>query len=217
MGDDGEEDSIHGCFVDATKRLEYSLGNSDKPPGLVLSAPGARSKVMRQLTRRFFLATTLPAIALFGNLDVRAAENAAPGPGKRVALNGYDPVSYFIPGRPEKGSDAFWIEFDDAVYMFRSAEHRAMFDRDPDRYAPQYSGYCAIGTSLNHKAEVDPESWAISNGKLYVFHYKTDMAKFATESPDIIAKADANWASVKGSEVFDHNDETDRAARRIAR
>src|SRR6266550_3178142 len=75
----------------------------------------------------------------------------------------------------------------------------------------------AIGTSLNHKAEVDPESWAISNGKLYVFHYKTDMAKFATESADIIPKADANWASVKGSEVFDHNDETDRAARRIAR
>jgi hypothetical protein len=92
-----------------------------------------------------------------------------------------------------------------------------MFDRDPDRYAPQYSGYCAIGTSLNHKAEVDPESWAISNGKLYVFHYKTDMAKFVTESADIIAKADANWASVKGSEVFGHNDETDRAARRIAR
>jgi hypothetical protein len=186
-------------------------------PPLVLSAPVQGVKSCASSQGDFFLTTTLSAIALFGSFDVRAAENAAPVPGTRVALNGYDPVSYFIPGRPEKGSDAFWFEFDDAVYMFRSAEHRAMFDRDPDRYAPQYSGYCAIGTSLNHKAEVDPESWAISNGRLYVFHYKTDMAKFATESADIIAKADVNWASVKGSEVFDHNDAIDRAARRVTR
>ena len=66
-----------------------------------------------------------------------AAETVA----QRIALSGYDPVSYFTAGRPEKGSPEFAAPFDDATYWFKSAEHRAMFLADPDRYAPQYSGF----------------------------------------------------------------------------
>ena len=171
---------------------------------------------MRQLTRRFFLATTLPAIALFGNLDVRAAENATPGPVKRVALNGYDPVSYFIPGRPEKGSTSSGSNSTMRSTCSEARNIARCLIAIPIATRRSIPPIVRSVSPWTIRPKSTPSSWAISNGKLYVFHYKTDPAKFSTESADIIAKADANWASVKGSEVFDHNDETDRAARRIA-
>jgi YHS domain-containing protein len=138
-------------------------------------------------------------------------------PPTRVAIGGYDPVAYFTDGRPVKGSSSFSFAFDEADYFFASADHQRLFSADPDRYAPRYSGYCAMGVSLGEKAEVDPESWAISNGRLYVFHYKRNMQEFAGTSSDIVAKADVNWASVKNTPVMDHGDEIDRAARSVAR
>src|SRR5215510_8143929 len=123
---------------------------------------------MRTLSRRTFLSSTAIAIAL-GPLAARAE---APPAGRRVALSGYDPVAYFTDGRPAQGSDAFWFAFDDAIYLFRSAEHRAMFAADPERYAPQYSGFCAAGISKGYKVEPDPEAWVIANGKLYVLMLK---------------------------------------------
>src|SRR2546423_3233974 len=93
------------------------------------------------------------------------AAEAAPGTDKRVALKGYDPVSYFTKGRPEKGSAEFAAAFDGATYWFRNAEHRARFVADPDRYAPQFSGFCAINISRGQKYEADPEAWAIADGK----------------------------------------------------
>jgi YHS domain-containing protein len=115
----------------------------------------------------------------------------------RVALEGYDAVAYFTDGHPVKGSSTFSFSFDDATYYFASAEHQKMFAADPDRYAPQYSGYCAGGLSMGYRVAVDPESWAISNGKLYVFS-KKGWALFAEDNAGILAKADANWAALKG-------------------
>ena len=115
----------------------------------------------------------------------------------RVALEGYDPVAYFVDGHPVKGLSAFSFPFDDAVYYFASAEHQKMFAADPDHYAPQYSGYCAVALSMGMKLEVDPQSWAISNGRLYVFNGKRGLSLFAEDSAGIIAKADANWAALR--------------------
>jgi hypothetical protein len=141
---------------------------------------------------------------------------------RRVAIGGYDPVAYFTDRRPIKGSPSFLFAFDEAEYHFTSIDHQKMFAADPDRYAPRFSGYCAIGVAFGHKAEVDPESWAISDGKLYLFHYKENTQDFAkdyiaTESfgtvVGIVATADANWPAVKRqTQVVDHNDEIDRAA-----
>ena len=98
-----------------------------------------------------------------------AVETGSSAAEKRVALSGYDPVSYFTDGRPEKGSAEYSAAFDDATYWFKSAEHRALFVADPDHYAPQFDGYCAIIVSRGEKHEADPEAWAIADGKLYVF------------------------------------------------
>ena len=93
--------------------------------------------------------------------------------GRRIAIGGYNSVAYFADGQPTgKGSEAFWLAFDDAVYLFRTAEHRATFAADPERYAPQYAGFCAGGVSKGYKVEPDPEAWAILNGKLYLFQFK---------------------------------------------
>jgi len=88
---------------------------------------------------------------------------------KRVMLQGHDPVAYFVEGRPVKGSPQFAHDFDGDRYYFASAANREKFAADPDRYAPQFGGYCTGSMSRNIVNEMHPEAWVISEGKLYVF------------------------------------------------
>ena len=127
------------------------------------------------------------------------AQQAASASGTRIALNGYDPVSYFDPGRPEKGTPGFSFAFDDAEYWFKSAEHRAKFAADPERYAPQYAGYCALTLARGVKAEADPEAWTIADGKLYVFGLKSGVPNFTANTADTVSNANSNWQILKKS------------------
>src|SRR2546426_853042 len=105
---------------------------------------------MTDLSRRAMLV----GVSLFGIvawLEAPLAADAGAAGDKRVALSGYDPVAYFTDGHPEKGSEAFAATYDDATYWFKSAEHRAQFLADPDRYAPQFGGFCAINVSRGKK------------------------------------------------------------------
>jgi YHS domain-containing protein len=135
----------------------------------------------------------LAALAAVYRHPVLAAETAR---GNRVALKGYDPVSYFTGGKPEKGSSEFTASFDDTTYWFRNAEHRATFVANPDRYAPQFDGYCAITVSRGGKYEPDPEAWVIADGKLYVFAEKRGVPMFQQHRTDIVAQANAKWPSL---------------------
>ena len=151
---------------------------------------------MNQLTRRRLTQMTI-AIFFYG-AGVQISGAAEDGQQTaRVALEGYDPVAYFVDGGPVKGVPAFSFTFDDAIYYFASAEHHKMFAADPDRYAPQYSGYCTVGLSLGMRLEADPQSWVISNGRLYVFAAMEGPSRFAGDAAGTIAKADANWAALK--------------------
>lgn len=151
---------------------------------------------MNELTRRRLTQMTIAIFFCGAGAQVSgAAEDGQQT--ARVALEGYDPVAYFVDGHPVKGESAFSFTFDDAMYHFASAEHQKMFAADPDRYAPRYSGYCAVGLSLGMKLDVDPHSWVISNGKLYVFAGEEGKSRFAGDSAGTIAKADANWAALK--------------------
>jgi hypothetical protein len=126
-----------------------------------------------------------------------AAQGAKPAAGERVALKGYDPVAYFTEGRPVKGSPEFSASFDGTAYQFKNAQHRALFVADPDRYAPQYKAFCAVTISRGAKMEIDPESWVIWNGKLYLFAGKQGVDMFRQEAAAIVAKADAAWPEAK--------------------
>lgn len=149
---------------------------------------------MQQLNRRLLL--SIAPVAYLA----RSAQAQTPPSGRRVAIGGYDAVSYFADGQPQKGSEAFWFAFDDAVYRFRNAEHRAQFAADPERYAPQYNGFCAGAIGKGYKVEPDPEAWAILNGKLYLFQYKDRVPGFKQDTA-FIDKADSNWPALKGAPV----------------
>ena len=141
----------------------------------------------------------LPVLAVGLGGSLRAAENPSPVPGKRIALAGHDPVSYFTRSRPEKGSLEFWFAFDDAVYLFSNAKHRELFAADPERYAPQYQGYCTKKVSEGERAEADPEAWAIAGGKLYVFRSKRGLARFNENRAAILGKAEAAWQNLRAA------------------
>src|SRR5262245_22380790 len=136
---------------------------------------------MGDLSRRSTL-VGLPILAMAAANRVPLAAEAAPATGKRLALSGYDPVSYFIDGHPEKGSADYQASYDDATYWFKTPEHRAKFVADPDHYAPQFAGYCAVTLSRGAKYEADPEAWAIADGRLYVFGSKAAVPVFQAQT-----------------------------------
>ncbi len=123
-----------------------------------------------------------------------ASEVFAPG---NSAINGYDPVAFFTESKPVKGKDEYTITWKDARWSFASRENLELFKADPEKYAPQYGGYCAFGTADGHKAPTEPGTWTILNGKLY-FNYNDEVKKQWDKNRDsLITKADANWPTVK--------------------
>src|SRR6266436_1823661 len=98
-------------------------------------------------------------------LALLLAAPTARGSETRLAISGYDPVAYFTDGKPVPGLTEFEYVWHDARWRFASAGHRDLFVGDPNHYAPQYDGYCAMGVSgvsfaPAHKDTVDPEAWA---------------------------------------------------------
>lgn len=115
-----------------------------------------------------------------------------------VAVSGYDPVAYFTQGQPMRGKRDFTATHRGATYRFASAANRDSFVANPDRYAPQYGGYCAWAVSQGYTASADPEVWRIVNGKLYL-NYNAEVGRdWAKDIPGHIARADANWPKVLG-------------------
>src|ERR1700730_3861592 len=154
--------------------------------------------LMSDLSRRAIL-LCLPLLTLAPVGRVPVAAEAAPATGKRLALNGYDPVSYFTDGHPEKGSADYQASYDDATYWFKTPEHRATFVADPDHYAPQFQGFCTVTLSRGARLEADPEASGIANGKLYVFGAKEGVPMFRAQTANVIEKATGNWAKLRGN------------------
>jgi YHS domain-containing protein len=118
----------------------------------------------------------------------------------RVVLKGYDAVAYFTEGKPVKGDPRYSFDFDDARYHFASAKHRDMFAANPEKYAPQFGGYCTGSMARGVKNEGDPNAWVIRDGQLYVFGntgvYDT-MAKEADYFEKRLPNAAKNWKAAK--------------------
>ena len=94
---------------------------------------------------------------------------AAAADAARVVLKGYDPVAYFTEGKPVKGDPRYAYDWDEGRYHFASAKHRDMFVGNPEKYAPQFGGYCTGSMSRGVRNEADPEGWTIQDGRLYMF------------------------------------------------
>ena len=117
-----------------------------------------------------------------------------------AGLDGYDPVSYFQ-GPPQRGNAAITAEHDGVTYRFLSEANRERFLASPERYAPQYGGWCATAVSEGTTAEVDPLSYTIADGRLFVFYRGPlgDLRPLWKENEqERQANADRNWPTMAG-------------------
>ncbi len=113
-----------------------------------------------------------------------------------VAIKGYDPVAYFTEGKPVKGDSDFSYEWMDATWRFASAEHLAAFKKEPEKFAPQFGGYCAWAVSQGYTAGIDPDAWKIVEGKLYLNYSLDVQKKWETDILGNIKAARANWPKI---------------------
>ncbi|MCP3938353.1 MAG: YHS domain protein [Actinomycetia bacterium] len=146
--------------------------------------------VRRQLlTRTASLVLLVTALAL----PALALDPVNTGRFSDVAIKGYDPVAYFTDSAAVEGEKSFTHTWNGAEWRFASAEHRDLFAADPEKYAPQYGGYCAYAVSKGSTANIDPEAWSIWEDKLYLNYSKKIGDKWSTDVPGHVARADENW------------------------
>lgn len=115
-----------------------------------------------------------------------------------VAIKGYDTVAYFESGKALKGNESFTFQWHNMTWYFLTKENRDLFATSPEKYAPQYDGYCAWAMTEARKANTDPEVWKIVNGKLYLNCSRTAYEKWSRDIPGNIKKADTNWVKFYG-------------------
>ena len=150
-------------------------------------------------TRWLFAAASTMALFLVGTA---AAEERSPvntGYFGNVAIVGYDPVAYFTDGKAVQGSPEISQSWLGATWYFASVEHREAFVAEPISYAPQYGGFCAGSMSIGLVTDnIDPESFRIIDGKLYLFGGTGGMEQdFDPAAAKILADADAHWPETK--------------------
>ena len=119
------------------------------------------------------------------------------------AIRGYDVVAYHTEMQPVEGSPAYTHEYNNATWQFSSEENLRMFRDDPERFVPQYGGYCAYAMSKGYVVSSDPDAWTIVDGKLYL-NYSLGVRKtWLRDIPGYVAKADANWQEKISRPVFE--------------
>ncbi len=113
------------------------------------------------------------------------------------AIKGYDPVAFFTESKAIKGSDEFTYEWNGATWHFASKQNKEAFMANPEKYAPQYGGYCAYGTAGGHKAPTETDTWTVVDNKLY-FNYNQKVKEgWTKDQATLIKKADEQWPRIK--------------------
>ena len=146
------------------------------------------------MNRRIFL--TAIALTLVPTLARAASPEIYTGLVNGVAVGGYDAVSYFSDGGPKQGSEQFSTDWKGAKWRFSSGKNLAAFKAAPEKYAPQYGGYCAYAVSKGATAKGDPSAWTLVDGKLYLNYSKVVRSIWRQDIPGNVAKASANWPRV---------------------
>ncbi|WP_377841544.1 YHS domain-containing (seleno)protein [Bosea sp. UC22_33] len=148
----------------------------------------------------------LAAAALAAGNEVRA-KTEVPRPvntlGSRdgLAIRGYDPVAYFRDGGPRLGKPEFSVHHGGALWRFASAEHKALFEADPERYLPAYGGFCAYGTSRGYLVKIEPEAWSIVDGRLYLNYDLGVRDTWLARTKTYIARADGSWPRLMAKDI----------------
>lgn len=142
-----------------------------------------------------FIAAAAVGLAACGNSSISETGFNAAADG--LGLRGYDAVAYFAVNSAVKGNAQFEYVWNGVKWHFSSEENRKAFQQNPEKYAPQYGGYCAYAVSKNYTADGDPEAWKIVDGKLYLNYNKEVQATWEKDQAERIVNADKNWQELK--------------------
>ena len=146
-------------------------------------------------------------LILLGSFFFIEWANAQPGIGKSfvninnegVILDGYDAVAFFTENKPVKGDVQFKFSYEGATYYFASKEHADLFKANPEKYKPQFGGYCAYAVSLGRVAPIDVNTFSIVNGRLVLQHNERAVSGWNKDVPGNLQLADKYWPAVVAS------------------
>ena len=141
-------------------------------------------------------------IAALALLPAQTAAPPKPGPVNAeagLALAGHDPVAYFTDARPTPGRAELTASHAGVSYRFATDANRAAFLAAPDKYLPQYGGYCAFGMARGYKAVIDPAAFTVAGGKLYLNYNAAIQTQWLRQRDADISRADKNWPKVMNS------------------
>jgi YHS domain-containing protein len=110
-----------------------------------------------------------------------------------TAINGYDTVAYFTENKPVKGQDAHAFEWKGAKWKFASQANLDLFKGSPDKYAPQFGGYCAFGVAKGGLVKVDPDQFTVLDGKLYLNFDASVQKDWLKDRANLIKTAEAKF------------------------
>lgn len=113
-----------------------------------------------------------------------------------LAIQGYDPVAFFLDGKPVKGKPEIYATRHGALYYFASAEHKMLFQKEPAKYEPSFGGFCAFGVSRNKLVEIDVNAFQIVDGRLLLQYSKDVRENFNKDTQGNLKKADQNWPAL---------------------
>jgi YHS domain-containing protein len=154
-------------------------------------------------TARIALAGCAPLMTQSPGKGLSPVNAVSEGEDKHLMLFGHDVVSYFTEGTHRPGSPAIKSVYKDVTFRFSKPEHKAMFDRAPEKYIPQYGGYCTNGIVYGIPWGGDADRWKIIGGKLYIFGGQGSMDAFMLDVPRNMALAEKYWnEEMNGSNAF---------------
>jgi YHS domain-containing protein len=155
------------------------------------------SFTLHSLGRRVVLAlgaaTLLASTAAFAAPPINTLKGGLLGGRTDTAILGYDTVAYFTDGKPVKGQDAFVADWMGAKWKFASQAHLELFKASPEKYAPQYGGYCAYGVSQDNLVSIEPDKFKVEGGKLYLNYNADVQATWLKDTAGYIRQADAKF------------------------
>lgn len=143
--------------------------------------------------RSWFFSYLSLALLLFTGFAYAGKDPIYTGRFSNLAVSGYDTVAYFTQSEAVKGDAQFSTEWQGAEWRFSTAENLAAFTEEPEKYAPQYGGYCAYAAASDKAVSADPKQWAIHNDKLYLNYNKRVREDWLQDKEAYIEKADRNW------------------------
>jgi YHS domain-containing protein len=153
--------------------------------------------MMRQIGKQILTIAAWLLLALAGRAEALVTDIVT-DPLTGVAIDGYDPVSYFIDAEPQPGKPDFEYVWKGVSWYFKTAGNRDVFARNPDAYAPQYGGHCLMSLSRGYLSDGKPRLYAIEALKLYFFYSSANREAFLLSKSDAIGKATTQWAKLSG-------------------